>query len=265
MGTTRWTVGAIEITRVPDPGFELALPQDAPTTAVLRGIPWLSPCFVTSDHSLRVGSSAIALRTPSATIVADPFLAFDDPARLAPRLAALRKAGIDPDEVDLVVCSHIDGVGACVAADGSPSFPQARYLIPRAELDDARAGAHGEAANALVALQDKGVVEAVDGSEVLVPGVHLEAAPGHNPGHIVVWASSGGVQAVVAGHVFLHPAQIADPDTSVADLDPTRLAATRRALLSRCADQDVLLLGPLFAGPGGGKVRPDGASWRLAV
>lgn len=259
----RWTVGAVEVIRVPDPGFELVLPQDPTTAALLSTTPWLHPSYVTDGWELRVGSSAIAVRTPSATIVVDPFLAFDDPARLAPRLAALRASGIEPDDVDVVVNSHIDGLGANVLADGTPAFPRARYLLPAAELDDAAAGVHDSVGLAHVALEKEGRAEPVFGGELLVPGVRIDDAPGHSRGHVVVWVDSGGAQAVVTGHLFLHPAQVAHPDVHTGDLQPAVLQRTRRALLARCARDDVLLVAPLFAGPGGGHVRYDGEGWRL--
>ena len=78
-----------------------------------------------------------------------------------------------------------------------------------------------------------------------------------------MWVNSGGQHAVVTGHLFLHPAQIANPESDNGDLDPEALLATRRRVLARCVRDDALLLGPLFALPGGGKVRPDGRSWRL--
>jgi hypothetical protein len=80
---------------------------------------------------------------------------------------------------------------------------------------------------------------------------------------VTVWVTSVGQQAVIIGHLFLHPAQIAAPDTANGDLDPEALAATRRRLLARCVEDDVLLIGPLFAAPGGGRIRPHGATWRL--
>lgn len=264
-GTRQWTVGAIEVTRVADPGFELVLPQDEATAAILKATPWLSPDFVTDEQALRVGSSAVVLRTPSATIVVDPFLAFDDPARVAPRLAALRAAGVEPDEVDMVLNTHIDGAGANVLADGAPTFAHARYLVPGAELEDARAGLRGEPGHALVALLDAGRVEPIAGGEQLTPGVRVEDAPGHNRGHVVVWAESGGTTAVVTGHLFLHPAQIANPDVENGDIDPITLARTRRTLLARCVREDAVLIGPLFAPPGGAKVRQDGDTWRLQL
>src|SRR5688500_14985429 len=79
-GTVRWTIGAIEVIRVADPEFELVLPQDPDSAAVLKATPWLAPEFVTDEQALIIGSSAIVVRTPSAMIVVDPFLAFDDPA-----------------------------------------------------------------------------------------------------------------------------------------------------------------------------------------
>jgi glyoxylase-like metal-dependent hydrolase (beta-lactamase superfamily II) len=265
----RWSFGAVEVTRVEDPGFELILPQDADTAAALAARPWLAPDYVTPDLALRVGSSAIVVRTPSAILLVDPWLAFDDPARLAPRLSALRGAGIEPVEIDFVINSHVDGIGANVEADGSPTFPNARYLVPQPDLDALADGIHpaqasgGRERHPLLVLQDHGLVDAIKGDDHLLPGIHIEEAPGHSAGHVVVWVSSGGEQAVITGHLFLHPAQIASPDTPNGDLDPQALAATRRDLLERCVAEDALLLGPLFAAPGGGRVRPDGATWRL--
>ena len=260
----RWEWGAVQITRVGDPGFELVLPQDAATTASLSARRWLSPHYLTPERALRVGSSAIVVRTPSAVMVVDPWLAFDDPARLAPRLAALRGAGVDPDEVDLVLNTHVDGVGANVEADGSPTFPNARYLVPEAELEQLRAGTHhDERGLPLLALEAEGLVDPVHGGEHLLPGVQLEEAPGHARGHVVVWVTSGGEEAVITGHLFLHPAQIGDPSSVNGDLDPAALVATRERVLARCAAQGSLLIGPLFAEPGGGRVRRDDRGWSL--
>ncbi len=259
-----WAWGAVEITRVDDPGFELVLPQDADTTAAIAARPWLAPHYVTPDLALRVGSSATVVRTPSAVIVVDPWLAFDDPARLAPRLAALRAAGVAPEDVDLVINTHVDGIGANLQGDGSPTFVNARYLLPAAELEDLRAGVHGDVrGQPFLRLADEGRLDTVDGGEHLLPGVRVEDAPGHNRGHVVVWVSSGGEHAVVVGHLFLHPAQIAAPETANGDLEPVVLARTRRDLLARCVAEDAVLVGPLFAEPGGGRVRTDGDVWRL--
>ena len=97
--------------------------------------PWLAAGFVTDDWALRVGSSATVIRTAGPVVLVDPFLAFDDPERLGPRLQALREAGVEADDVDVVVNTHIDGLGVNLLLDGSPTFPRARYLVPRAEIE----------------------------------------------------------------------------------------------------------------------------------
>lgn len=264
---TTWTIGDIEITRVDDPGFDLVLPQDAESAATLLEAGWLHPHFIADDGALVIGSSATVIRTPTTVLLVDPFLAFDDPAQLGPRLMALREAEVEADDVDIVVNTHIDHLGVNLLADGSPTFPRARYLLPREELETVRDGSHPEAAEVAVLTQlwTDGPFEAMEGSERLAEGVRLEDAPGHNPGHHVVWIESGGASAVVIGHLFLHPAQVARPAIDNGDRDPVVLEATRRALLARCARQGSLLIGPLFAGPGAGVVFPDGDTWRLAV
>ena len=263
---SRWTIGTFEVTRVDDPGFELVLPSDQRTVSTLQRSPWLAPHFVTHDWSLAIGSSCTIVRSAERTILVDPFLAFDDPERLGPRLQSLRDAGVEADDVDLVVNSHVDGIGINVLRDGSPTFPSARYLVPRRELEAMRAGTHVDTrAGPLLDLEEAGVVEPTAGHEELLPGIRLEDAPGHNPGMHVLWLEDGGEAAVIVGHLFLHPAQIADPSVDNGDLDPVALESTRRALLAECVDRDVVLIGPLFASPGGGRVRPDGDTWRLEV
>jgi glyoxylase-like metal-dependent hydrolase (beta-lactamase superfamily II) len=158
-----------------------------------------------------------------------------------------------------VVNSHVDGIGANLASDGTPAFPNARYLVPREELDALRDGVHeDERGRPLIDLANRS-----DGTEQLAPGVRLEPAPGHNRAHHVVWI---GDAAVVVGHLFLHPAQIANPDVSTGEPDPALLARTRRALLARCKETGATLIGPLFASPGGGTVAGnDTTGWHLIV
>jgi hypothetical protein len=81
---------------------------------------------------------------------------------------------------------------------------------------------------------------------------------------ISVAVDSGNQHAVIAGHLFLHPAQVFAPGPR-ADLDesPEQAAVTRRALLARCAAEYALLIGPLFAEPGADRVITHRDSWRL--
>jgi glyoxylase-like metal-dependent hydrolase (beta-lactamase superfamily II) len=258
----RWQARGWTITRIADPGFELVLPQDDETRAALQRSPWLRPLFVTDDWALRIGSSALVLANGTHTAIVDPWLAFDDAARFTPRLEALEAAGFRADDVDIVINSHIDGVGANVnPATGVPTFGRARYLVPGIEMDELadgdRPGAEG-----LLDVERAGLLDRYDDRVEPAPGVVLDPLPGHNPGHFGVYVGDPPA-AVITGHLFLHPAQIANPDVAELDHDPPAVRATRRAILDRCHRESLVLIAPLFEAPGGGTIVRDGDCWRL--
>jgi glyoxylase-like metal-dependent hydrolase (beta-lactamase superfamily II) len=258
-----WAFGGWKVNRVADPGFELVLPQDQPTVEALRRSPWLHPYFVTDDWSLRIGSAALVVRGGHLVAVVDPWLAFDDPTRFEPRLKALEEIGVRPQDVDVVINSHVDGLGANVVPESDqPAFPKARYLVPAAEIDAVRAGQR-PGAEPLAALAAVGAVEPVTAPVELADGLTVVDLPGHTAGHVGVRIGSTEAGAIIVGHLFLHPAQIANTGSVLGDFDPTRLRRTREELLRECADQGTLLIGPLFGAPGAGHVvlTPDG--WAL--
>jgi glyoxylase-like metal-dependent hydrolase (beta-lactamase superfamily II) len=271
----RWTVGDSVITRVPDEHFELVVPQDEATKSVLLSqASWLAPHFLTAAGELRVGTSAIAIETPGARIVVDPWLVFDDAdrrtreatARLDRLLAGLTDAGFPPESVDVVVNTHIDGVGANTrpAVDGEvPAFPNARYVIAPEEIAALREGRLPGAEPLDVLLAD-GVVD--DPAGRVAGEVVMEPGPGHSPGHHFVRVGSEGDDAVVIGHLFLHPAQVFSPDPRAGlDAEIEVAAETRRALLRRAAEEKTLVIGPLWATPGAGTIVPsdEPGRWRL--
>jgi len=271
----RWSVGNSVITRFPDEQFELVVPQDEATKSVLLSqASWLAPQFLTSAGELRVGTSAIAIETPGARIVVDPWLVFDDADRTTPEATAridrllrgLGDAGFPPESVDFVVDTHIDGVGANtrpVEGGEVPAFPNARYVIAPEEIAALQAGRF-PGADALDVLVADGLVDDPDGR--VAGDVAMERGPGHSRGHHVVRVGPEGDDAVIIGHLFLHPAQVYSPDPRAGlDEDIELAAETRRGLLARAAEKGTLVIGPLWATPGAGTVVAAGEPdrWRL--
>ena len=271
----QWRVGETTITRVPDEDFELVVPQDRETTATLRAeAPWLSPLFVTGSFDLRLGSSALAIETPGARVVVDPWLVFTDTDRTTPEAGAhidrlvgrLAEAGFTPESVDVVIDTHIDNVGINTRPTGrgeEPTFPNARYVIAPEEIAALRAGRF-PGAEAYEVLLDEGLVDETDGA--VVGEVATEPAPGHSAGHRFVRIGPPGNDAVVIGHLFLHPAQVFSPEPRAGLDENIELAAnTRRAFLERAADENTLVIGPLWAAPGAGTIVPgdEPGRWRL--
>ena len=74
------------------------------------------------------------------------------------------------------------------------------------------------------------------------------------------------ISAFITGDVMHHPCQMAHPEwPSSADSDPVEARATREALLDRCADSPLLVIGTHFATPTAGHILRDGRVYRFAV
>jgi glyoxylase-like metal-dependent hydrolase (beta-lactamase superfamily II) len=261
----RWTVGDVEIVRIEDDSF--ALPSDEPAPR------WAIPDFAPSADEVGLAFSAIAIADGARRIVVDPWLANDGP-RTRPDAAShvdrllgeLADAGFATDEVDTVVNSHYDGIGWNTRPEiDRPTFPNARYLFARDELDawrEDRFAPEVLGLEGIGVLDAAGVLDDVDPPLELTPNVRLEDAPGHAFGHLAVRITSGPATALVGGHLFLSPFQIGDP-TVAADHDAVTATRTRRRLLQDLADHDGLLITTLLGGPGAGHVRRHGDSYRL--
>ena len=276
MELQRWKIGDLEVTRVTE--AEVPVPPEllrigSDPDALLAACDWVRPRFATDEGHVYFALSATCVESEGRKLVIDPWISFDqrraqpDAAELAEtQLSRLAAAGFPPDEVDLVVSTHVDGIGwstrpAVEGAGWTPSFPNARYVWTASEikrvLDDDQ-----EDARSLGPLLEAGCVDRVDAPYALTRDVHLEPAPGHAPGNVNIWIESGDASAVVVGDMLLHPLQMADPDWGGLDFDGPTAAVSRRALLAQAEERGALVIGPHFPSPGGFRVARDGDAWR---
>jgi glyoxylase-like metal-dependent hydrolase (beta-lactamase superfamily II) len=182
-------------------------------------------------------------------------------------LGNLRRAGFSPEDIDIVVCSHlhIDHVGwntMLRAGRWEPTFPRARYLLPAVDEEfwnPANAarfpGQVGRAVNegvyedSVAPVIAAGRAELVGPGYVVAPGISLESAAGHTPGQLLMHVESRGEHALFTGDVLHHPVQVLHPEwNSIFCEDPARSQATRRAVLAQAADLDALLVPAHFGG-----------------
>ncbi len=256
-GVHRWLVGDAVVVRVEDSSF--ALPTTYPVPE------WMIPDFAPSAGEIGLAFSTIGIVADGLRMVVDPWLADDNPrqrpdaARHAERLLAeLAGCGLPSAEVDVVINTHIDGIGWNSRPDGrggwEPAFPRARYLFPQAELDAVDRGDPVYGGEHLRVLRDAGVVEAVSGELQLTPSVSLVPAPGHNAGHVAVRIDNHGDLAIIPGHVILSPTQVDDPGYDAGEDQLALATSTRGRILNELADREGLLLTTLLGGPGGGRV-----------
>ncbi len=168
-------------------------------------------------------------------------------------LEGLKAAGYTPDQVSVVVLTHMHGdhINGLMEG-GAPAFKNARYVAGQVEFDfwkdEARVGTPAENGH-------KGVLKNVvplaekmtfigDGAEV-VPGITGMAAFGHSPGHMVFKVESDGkglvLTADTANHFVL---SLQRPDWEVKfDMDKAKAAAARKTVFDMIATDRLPFVG----------------------
>ncbi len=164
---------------------------------------------------------------------------------------ALAEAGLSPEDIDIVVASHLhfDHVGGFTsrAADGSivPRFPKARYLAHRGEWHDATHPHERNRASYLqenfVPLEAAGVLTLVDEGAEIMPGVRFRWSGGHTPHHQVVTIESGGRTAVFTADMYPTTVHVPDPWIMGYDLHPMDTLAFKRAFAKEAVEREYLL------------------------
>ncbi|MBN1587933.1 MAG: MBL fold metallo-hydrolase [Pirellulales bacterium] len=137
-----------------------------------------------------------------------------------PLLRSLDALGVGPDDIDLVVLSHLhfDHAGGAtrnIPGRGlAPTFGRARHLVGWMEWEDALSGAP-EIQSAypqenLTPLLESANIELLQGDESIVPGLRARLTGGHTRGHLAFMFESDGQTALYLGDLcatttHLHP------------------------------------------------------------
>jgi glyoxylase-like metal-dependent hydrolase (beta-lactamase superfamily II) len=177
--------------------------------------------------------------------------------------STLVETGTAPADIDTVVISHVhdDHIGGAVDANGSPAFPNARYMIHRADVEWQRAAANEDDyardvwEQLIEPLEAGGVLDTVEGNLALSSETSLEHAPGHTPGHQIMWVGGDDDRILITADAFNHPAQLDHPDyPSGPDNDPIMAASTRRRLLAELAAAPRMIFAPTHFGEAFGRM-----------
>ncbi len=159
-------------------------------------------------------------------------------------LDQLAKQGVGPEDVDIVVHTHLhaDHVGWNLDLSGDrprPYFPNARYLAPRSDWEHFVKPENLKNApwvrDSVVPLEALGLLDFFEGEHSITGEVTTLPTPGHTPGHHAILVSSQGERAMIVGDALHSKVQVQEPswcagvDTNKADSRRSREELLKRA------------------------------------
>ena len=243
---------------------------------------WMEPrALDPASGNLILTIQAFLVRTRHHTILIDtcvgnhksrplrPFWHMQKLNTFLPRLAA---AGVNPEDVDYVMCTHLHGdhVGwNTQLRDGRwvPTFPNAKYIFAQREWDSIEAlhrrDPQPQFVDSILPVMEARQAQLVSSEFALNDEVWLEPTPGHTPGHACVHLASRGAEAVITGDCIHSPVQCVELGwTMRADSDPALASATRRGFLERYCDSGVMVCATHFPEPSIGRIiQRDKSFW----
>ena len=271
-------IGDVRVTRIEEqmgPGFPAKdfFPEFDADTFAAEGH-WLAPSYYQPESGRLIASiHSWLLRTGKHTILVDACSGNHKPRPGMPRfdmlnskyLDRLREAGVEPEEIDYVMCTHlhVDHVGWNTKLENGkwvPTFPKARYVFAKGEYDY-WAGQHEKAevppfGDSVLPVVAAKKAEIVGHDFTIGDHVKILPTPGHTPGHVAFTFGRGKDDAVFSGDLMHTPLQTHYPELSAKfDVDPAQAATTRKSFLERYCDTDTLCCTAHFPSPSAGKIR----------
>jgi glyoxylase-like metal-dependent hydrolase (beta-lactamase superfamily II) len=200
----------------------------------------------------------------------------------------MRGAGVPPEEIDIVLLTHLHGdhVGWNIVGEGDDrklGFPKARYLAPKVDWDDSLAMSSNTTASPedeavrlrrvdafiqkVQPLQTFGCLDLYEGVHSVTPEITTLPSPGHTPGHMCVMIESQGERAIIIADAAHLPHEVHETDwVCRGDRDGAMTIATREKLLDDAERSGALVLAGHFPAPGVGRLdRTNGRRYWQAL
>jgi glyoxylase-like metal-dependent hydrolase (beta-lactamase superfamily II) len=189
--------------------------------------------------------------------------------------SALAEAGFAPEDVDLVLNTHLhfDHAGGNTkrGEDGAPvlAFPNARYVARRGEWDWAHHTNERTAASYFAHNYDPvhaaGRLELVDDDREVLAGISLRRTPGHTPHHQGVLVESGGERLFYLADLAPTAAHVPLAWIMGYDVEPLVTLETKRRVWAEAASDGWTVMFEHDATNAFGRIVGDGRGYSCEV
>jgi glyoxylase-like metal-dependent hydrolase (beta-lactamase superfamily II) len=176
---------------------------------VVPKIMWSRKVVSDERNYVQAGLNSLLIRTGKQTVLVETGMGnklsermikfYGQPAQLLTNLSA---AGIAPEEIDIVINTHLHfdhcGWNTIHGKDGKivPTFPRAKYYAPEGEWQYARRPSERDAISYIPEnydpLVESGQMTLLKGGEEIVPGISVKTYPGHTAHMQAVIVESAG-------------------------------------------------------------------------
>lgn len=236
----RTSLGDFELTVISDGGYYL---DGGSLFGVVPKVLWEKRLPADEKNRIRIGTTVLIIRTGQHTVLVETGIGnklpeksrqiYDNEERL---LTELEEAKVAPDEVDIVINTHLhfDHCGwNTVIKNGRPvaTFPRAKYYVQQGELERAHEQHERDRVSYLTDNYDplvaSGQMQLLRGSTEIVPGVSVRVYPGHTRHHQAVIVTSGSQTACYIGDLIPTTAHLPPTWVMAYDLFPLETIASR--------------------------------------
>jgi glyoxylase-like metal-dependent hydrolase (beta-lactamase superfamily II) len=187
------TLGDFELTIFSDGTYPL---DGGAFFGVVPKIMWSRKVAADGRNYVQAGLNSLLIRTGKQTVLVETGMGnklsermvkfYGQPAQLLANLAA---GGISPEDIDIVINSHLHfdhcGWNTIRGKDGKmvPTFPRAKYYAPEGEWQYARRPSERDSISYINdnydSLVQSGQMTLLKGGEEIVPGISVKTFPGH--------------------------------------------------------------------------------------
>jgi glyoxylase-like metal-dependent hydrolase (beta-lactamase superfamily II) len=173
---------------------------------------------------------------------------FEGPPRL---LDKLQTHGVSPEKINIVINTHLhfDHCGwntRVVNGKVVPTFPNARYIVQRGELEHARDPSDRDRASYFVEnflpMEASGQWSLLDGDAEVVPGVELLRVPGHNRDMMCARLTGGGKTVFFFADLIPTAAHVPFPWIMGYDLYPLTTLENKKKWVPLAASEGWLVI-----------------------